>query len=69
MMVYSRQKNRIAAFSDMIHGGPTVSADFHFAGPHTLTASTWKQPGSLDDVTMGSMPLIGLIISHGWIVG
>jgi hypothetical protein len=49
MMVYSRQKNRIAGFSDMIHGGPTVSADFHFAGPHTLIASTWKQPGSLDD--------------------
>jgi hypothetical protein len=48
-MVYSRQKNRIAGFSDMIHGGPTVSADFHFAGPHTLIASTWKQPGSLDD--------------------
>jgi len=49
MMVYSRQKNRIAGFSDMIHGGPTVSADFHFAGPHTLIASTWKRPGSLDD--------------------
>src|SRR5262249_23000441 len=49
MMVYSRQKNRIAGFSDMIRGGPTVSADFHFAGPHTLVASTWKQPGSLDD--------------------
>jgi len=49
IMVYGRQKNRIAGFSDMIHGGPTVSADFHFAGPHTLIASTWKQPGSLDD--------------------
>jgi len=49
MMVYGRQKNRIAGFSDMIRGGPTVSADFHFAGPHTLVASTWKQPGSLDD--------------------
>jgi hypothetical protein len=48
-MVYGRQKNRIAGFSDMIRGGPTVSADFHFAGPHTLVASTWKQPGSLDD--------------------
>src|SRR5215831_7088386 len=46
---HSRQKNRIAGFSEMIHGGPTVSADFHFAGPHTLVASTWKQPGSLDD--------------------
>jgi hypothetical protein len=41
MMVYSGQKNRVC--------GPTVSADFHFAGPHTLIASTWKQPGSLDD--------------------
>jgi hypothetical protein len=49
MMVYSRQKNRIAGFSDMIKGEPTVSGDFHFAGPHTVVASTWKQPGSLDD--------------------
>ena len=49
MMVYSRQKNRIAGFSDMIEGRPTLSADFHFAGPHTLVASTWKQQGSLDD--------------------
>jgi hypothetical protein len=49
MMVYSRQKNRIAGFSDMIDGKPTVSADFHFTGPHTLVASTWRQPGSLGD--------------------
>jgi hypothetical protein len=49
MMVYSRQKNRIAGFSDMIEGKPTLSADFHFAGPHTLVATTWKQQGSLDD--------------------
>jgi len=49
MMVYSRQKNRIAGFSDMIEGRPTLSADFHFAGPHTLVASTWKQQGCLDD--------------------
>jgi hypothetical protein len=49
MMVYSRQKNRFAGFSDMIEGRPTLSADFHFAGPHTLVASTWKQQGSLDD--------------------
>jgi hypothetical protein len=49
MMVYSRQKNRIAGFSDMINGEPTVSGDFHFAGPHTVVASTRKQPGSLDD--------------------
>jgi hypothetical protein len=49
LMVYSRQKNRIAALSDMIGGKPTVSADFHFSGPHTLVASTWKQPGALED--------------------
>jgi hypothetical protein len=49
MMVYSREKNRIAGLSDMIGGKPTVSADFHFTGPHTVVASTWKQPGSLDD--------------------
>ena len=45
MMVYSRQKNRIAGFSDMTNGEPTVSGDFHL----TVVASTWKQPGSLDD--------------------
>jgi hypothetical protein len=33
----------------MINGNPTVSADFKFTGPHTLTATTWKQPGSPDD--------------------
>jgi hypothetical protein len=42
-------KNRVAGFSDMIEGKPTLSADFHFAGPHTLVATTWKQQGSLDD--------------------
>jgi hypothetical protein len=49
MMVYSRQQNRIAGFSDMINGEPTVSGDFHFVGSHTVVASTWKRPGSLDD--------------------
>jgi hypothetical protein len=49
IMVYSRQKNRIAGLSDLIDGKPTLSADFRFAGPHNLVASTWKQPGSLDD--------------------
>ena len=49
MMVYSRQKNRIAGVSEMIEGKPTLSADFRFSGPHSLVASTWKQQGSLDD--------------------
>jgi hypothetical protein len=33
----------------MIKGNPTVSGDFNFTGPHTVVASTWKQPGALDD--------------------
>jgi len=49
MAVYSRAKNLIAKFSDMINGNPTVSGDFNFTGPHTVVASTWKQPGALDD--------------------
>ena len=48
IMVYSRKKNLIANFSDMIDGSPTVSGEFQFSGPHILTASTWKQPGDLD---------------------
>ena len=48
IMVYSRKKNLIANFSDMINGSPTVSGEFQFSGPHILTASTWKQPGDLD---------------------
>jgi TIR domain len=49
IMVYSRKKERIAKFSDMIGGYPTLSGDFKFAGPHTLVATTWKQPGALED--------------------
>jgi len=48
MMAYSREKKRIAPFSDMIDGKPTLSADFHFDGAHRLVAETWKAPGSLD---------------------
>lgn len=49
MAVYSREKNAFVAFSDMIDGKPTMSADFKFVGPHTVVASTWKQPGAPDD--------------------
>ena len=49
IMVFSRQQKRIAAFSDMIDGKPTLSADFKFTGPHTLDAFTWKAAGNLDD--------------------
>jgi hypothetical protein len=48
-MVFSRQQKRIAAFSDLIGGKPTLSADFKFTGPHTLDAFTWKAAGNLDD--------------------
>jgi hypothetical protein len=49
MAVYGRGKNRIAAFSDMIKGNPTLSPDFNFTAPHTLVASTWKRPGAFED--------------------
>jgi len=49
MMVYSRAKDLFAKFSDMIGDKPTLSGDFSFSGPHTVTATTWKQPGALDD--------------------
>jgi hypothetical protein len=48
MKVYSLKKNLIANFSDMIGGNPTMSDQFRFSGPHTVVASTWKQPGSTD---------------------
>ncbi len=48
MKVYSLKKNLVANFSDMIGGNPTVSDQFHFSGPHTVVASTWKQPGQTD---------------------
>jgi hypothetical protein len=49
VMVFSRKQKRIAAFSDMIDGKPTLSAEFKFAGPHTLDAFTWKAAGNLED--------------------
>ncbi len=47
--VYSVKKNAFASFSDTINGSPTVSGTFTIAKPHTLHASTWKQPGDLTD--------------------
>jgi len=49
IMVFGHKRNFIASFSDMIDGNPTISPDFDFIGPHTLVASTWKQPGAIDD--------------------
>jgi hypothetical protein len=48
-MVYSREKNAIAKLSVMIDGRPLLSADFSFAAPHTLTATTWKKEGGIED--------------------
>jgi hypothetical protein len=49
IMVYSRKGTVIAKFSDMIDGKPTLSGEFNFAGPHTLTATTWSQPAAAGD--------------------
>jgi len=49
IMVFDRKSSRIAGFSDMIDGKPTLSGEFGFSGPHVLNATTWKQTGSLDD--------------------
>jgi hypothetical protein len=49
LWVYSRGKNAIASFSKMINDKPTLSGDFSFAAPHTLTATTWKQSGAMED--------------------
>lgn len=57
IMVYSRKQKRIAKFSDMIDGYPTLSGDFGFSGPHTLAATTWKQTGALDDKVPVSVDL------------
>ncbi len=46
MWVYSRQKNLITDFSAMIGNNPTVSGDFKFTGPHTVSATTWEKAGS-----------------------
>jgi hypothetical protein len=57
IMVFSRHQKRIAAFSDMIDGKPTLSADFKFTGPHTLDAFTWKAAGNLEDKVPVSIDL------------
>ncbi len=57
IMVYSRKQKRIAKFSDMIGGAPTLSGEFSFSGPHTLDATTWKQTGALDDKVPVSVDL------------
>jgi hypothetical protein len=55
--VYGVKQNQFAKFSDMINGNPTVSGQFQFSGPHTVVASTWKQPGDTDDAVPVSVDL------------
>ncbi len=57
IMVFSRKRNAFAKFSGMIHDEPTVSGDFEFSGPHTLTAKTWKKPGDLENTVPVSVDL------------
>ena len=57
IMVFSRKRKAFAKFSDMIHDKPTVSGDFEFSGPHTLTAKTWKKPGDLENTIPVSVDL------------
>jgi hypothetical protein len=44
--VFSRERGAIVSFNDMIGGNPTVSEEFKFSGPHTITATTWEKSGS-----------------------
>jgi hypothetical protein len=48
--VFSRQTNAIASFNQMIKGRPTLSPDFAFVGPHSVTATTWEKEGSQTQV-------------------
>jgi hypothetical protein len=58
--VYSRKKSLLASFNDMIGGKPTLSADFSFSGPHTVTAATWGKEGSDKQVPV-VVDLVGAI--------
>ncbi len=57
IMVYSRTRNTFAKFSDMIEDQPTLLGAFDFTGTHTLTASTWKKQGAIDEPVPVSVDL------------
>ncbi len=46
--IYGRKENQFVRFSDMTNGAPTLSGDFQFSGPHTVAATTWKEPGAIE---------------------
>ncbi|QWG11855.1 hypothetical protein KMZ29_19285 [Bradyrhizobium sediminis] len=39
----SRERNLIVSFNEMIGGNLTVSDEFTFSGPHTMTAARWEK--------------------------
>jgi hypothetical protein len=47
--VHSIPRRQRAKFSDMIDGKPTLSGELAFSEPHTLTATTWRQPEAAGD--------------------
>jgi len=57
IMVFDRKSSQIVKFSEMIGGKPTLSGDFSFSGPHTLAATTRKQPGSAGDKDLEKVPV------------
>ena len=42
MAVYSRDRNAVIQFSDMIDGNPTLSESFSLKDDHTVIATTWQ---------------------------
>jgi hypothetical protein len=47
MMVFGRKSSLIARFGKMIDNKPTLSGEFSFSGPHSVTATTWRQAGEI----------------------
>jgi hypothetical protein len=58
IMVFDRKSSQIIKFSEMIGGKPTLSGDFSFSGPHTLAATTRKQPGPASDKDLEKVPVM-----------
>jgi hypothetical protein len=54
---YGRKENQFVRLSDMMNGAPTLSGDFQFSGPHIVDASTWKEPGAIDEKVPVSVDL------------
>jgi hypothetical protein len=57
MAVYSRERNAVINFSDMIGGNPTLSEDFRLTGDHTVIATTWQAAGNIEKKTSVTVDL------------